>query len=124
MFLWISVSAFTLAAATGVTMATFHWRKKLPPAALSLVKILLVITGVATLIMGIFTETPGIPARVALVLFLAAGVGGVALGSWHYRQIPAPRKVIVIHAAFAVLGYLSLWIELLGLDSTARGNPS
>lgn len=124
MFLWISVSAFTLAALTGVTMATFHWRKKLPPAALSLAKILFVLTGVAMLILGIFDETPGVPARVALVCFLAAGLGGIALGTWHYRQIPAPKIVIVLHASIAVMGYVALWVELLGLVPTAIGNPA
>lgn len=55
--------------------------------------------------------TVGLPgmALLALALFLAAASGGAVLNlNYHWKQLPLPKWLIVVHAGAAVAGFLLL----------------
>lgn len=55
--------------------------------------------------------TVGLPAMAlaALVLFLVAAAGGVILNlNYHWKQLPLPKWLVVVHAIAAVVGFLLL----------------
>ena len=55
--------------------------------------------------------TVGLPttALLALALFLAAAGGGAILNlNYHWKQLPLPKGLVVVHAAAAVLGFVLL----------------
>jgi hypothetical protein len=57
------------------------------------------------------TLTVGLPslANWALVLFLVAAAGGVVLNlNYHWKQIPLPKWLVLVHAGAAVVGFLLL----------------
>jgi hypothetical protein len=47
-------------------------------------------------------------AGLALLLLVVAALGGFFLASFHLRQRPGPRPVVLIHAGVAVIGFLLL----------------
>jgi len=64
--------------------------------------------------------TVGLPrmALIALVLFLAAAVGGAILNlNYHWKQLPLPKGLIIVHAIAAVAGF----VLLLAATWAARG---
>jgi hypothetical protein len=55
--------------------------------------------------------TVGLPvmALVAIALFLAAAGGGAILNlNYHWKQLPLPKGLIVVHAIAAVAGFVLL----------------
>jgi len=65
--------------------------------------------------------TVGLPgmALTALVLFLAAAVGGVILNlNYHWKQLPLPKGLVIVHAIAAVAGF----VLLLAATWAARGH--
>ncbi len=64
--------------------------------------------------------TVGLPgmALVALVLFLVAAGGGVILNlNYHWKQLPLPKRLIVVHAIAAVVGFVLLLAATWGARS-------
>jgi hypothetical protein len=48
-------------------------------------------------------------ALVAIALFLAAAGGGAILNlNYHWKQLPLPKGLIVVHAIAAVVGFVLL----------------
>jgi hypothetical protein len=69
------------------------------------------LSAAAVTLLAYATFTVGLPllANVALVLFLIAAAGGVVLNlNYHWKLLPLPKALIVVHAAAAVLGFLLL----------------
>jgi len=55
--------------------------------------------------------TIGLPglALTALVLLLVAAAGGVVLNlNYHWKQLPLPRWLVIVHAVAAVAGFVLL----------------
>jgi len=65
--------------------------------------------------------TVGLPtmALVAIALFLAAAGGGAILNlNYHWKQLPLPKGLIVVHAIAAVAGF----VLLLAATWASRGS--
>jgi hypothetical protein len=99
--------AFAAAALGGLVLASSVLRGRLAPWALSLAHaglgaLGLVLTGIALL----RAEAGGL--TLALVVLVVAALGGFYLASIHLRGSVAPKAVVAIHAAAAVLGVVLL----------------
>lgn len=100
----------TLSAAGGATMAVIRFSgKPHPPIWLAMLHGFLSAAAVTLLLYASFTMgLPGL-ANVALVLFVVAALGGVVLNlNFHWRAIPLPKWLVLVHAIVAVVGYLCL----------------
>ena len=100
----------TLSAAGGATMAVIRFSgKPHPPIWLAMLHGFLSAAAVTLLLYASFTMgLPGL-ANVALVLFVVAALGGVVLNlNFHWRAIPLPKWLVLVHAVVAVVGYLCL----------------
>ena len=99
--------AFGIAAIGGLILAASVLRGRLAPWALSLVHAALGATGLALTLLAVLGGTGGyVP--IALGVLVVAALGGFFLASFHLRQQPGPKPVVVIHALAAVLGFLML----------------
>jgi hypothetical protein len=99
--------AFGIAAVGGLILAASVLRGRLAPWALSLVHAALGATGLVLTLLAVLGGADGyVP--IALGLLVVAALGGFFLASFHLRQQPGPKPVVVIHAGVAVLGFLML----------------
>ena len=80
-----------------------------PPASLAMLHGFLAAAAVTLLLYA--AATVGLPgmALVALALFLAAAGGGAILNlNYHWKQLPLPKWLIIVHATAAVAGFALL----------------
>src|SRR3546814_13596896 len=54
-------------------------------------------------------------APLALIILLVAALGGFFLASFHLRKAPAPKPVVIVHAAVAVIGVVLLGCTAFGI---------
>ena len=105
-----SAVLLALAAAGGLVMAGIRFiGDRPPPASLAMLHGFLAAAAVTLLLYA--AATVGLPrmALVALALFLAAAVGGAILNlNYHWRQLPLPRWLVIVHAIAAVAGFALL----------------
>ena len=105
-----STVLLAIAAAGGLVMAGIRFvGDRSPPAALAMVHGFL--AGAAITLLLYAAATVGLPgmALVALALFLAAAGGGAILNlNYHWKQLPLPKWLIVVHASAAVVGFALL----------------
>jgi hypothetical protein len=105
-----SAILLTISAIGGATMAVIRFGgKPHPPAWLAMLHGFLSAAAVTLLLYATFTV--GLPsiANIALVLFVVAALGGVVLNlNYHWKQVPLPKGIVVVHAAIAVVGYVLL----------------
>jgi hypothetical protein len=108
--LQLAVLVFAIGALGGVVLATFMLRGRLAPWALSLLHAALGAAGLILTAIVLFGGGADVPPRtgLALLLLAIAALGGFFLASFHLRQRPGPRAVVVIHAGVAVIGFLLL----------------
>ena len=108
--LWTSTILLAITAAGGLVMAGISFKgNQHPPTWLAMLHGLLAAAAVTLLLYA--AATVGLPgmALTALVLFLAAAAGGAALNlNYHWKQLPLPRWLIIVHALAAVAGFLLL----------------
>lgn len=80
-----------------------------PPVALAMLHGFLAAAAVTLLLYAAITVgLPGL-ALVALVLFLLAAAGGAVLNlNYHWKQLPLPKWLILVHAFVAVAGFVLL----------------
>lgn len=99
-----------LAAIGGLTMAGIRFAgKPQPPIWLAMGHGFLSAAAVTLLAYAYFTV--GLPALAswALLLFLAAAAGGAFLNlNYHWKRLPLPMGIIVVHAGIAVGGFALL----------------
>lgn len=111
--LWTSTILLAIAAAGGLVMAGIRFAgNRQPPPALAMLHGFLAAAAVTLLLYA--AATVGLPgmALVALVLFLVAAGGGVILNlNYHWKQLPLPKWLIVVHAIAAVVGFVLLFLE-------------
>jgi hypothetical protein len=106
---WAAI-VFAVAALGGVTLATLHFRGRMPlPIPLALLHGLLAATGLVLLIAAALMQ-PGFGglALAALVLFVIAALGGFYLFSFHLRGRALPSPVVLAHGGAAVVAFLLL----------------
>jgi len=107
-----STVLLALAAAGGLVMAGIRFiGDRPPPASLAMLHGFLAAAAVTLLLYA--AATVGLPrmALVALALFLAAAVGGAILNlNYHWRQLPLPRWLVIVHAIAAVAGFALLLV--------------
>jgi hypothetical protein len=105
-----AVIVFAVGALGGLVLATSVLRGKLAPWALSLLHAALGATGLVLTAIVVFglggTAAPH--AGLALLLLAIAALGGFFLASYHLRNRPGPKPVVLIHAGVAVIGFLLL----------------
>ena len=105
-----STVLLAIAAAGGLVMAGIRFvGDRSPPVALAMLHGFLAAAGLTLLLYA--AATVGLPtmALVALALFLAAAAGGAILNlNYHWKQLPLPKWLVVVHAGAAVLGFALL----------------
>ena len=105
-----STVLLALAAAGGLVMAGIRFvGDRSPPAALAMLHGFLAAAAVTLLLYA--AATVGLPrmALLALALFLAAAGGGAILNlNYHWKQLPLPKWLVVVHASAAVAGFVLL----------------
>ena len=109
-FLITSTVLLALAAAGGLVMAGIRFiGDRPPPASLAMLHGFLAAAAVTLLLYT--AATVGLPgtALVALALFLAAAGGGAILNlNYHWKQLPLPKWLVIVHAIAAVTGFALL----------------
>jgi hypothetical protein len=105
-----AVIIFAIGALGGLVLASSVLRGKLAPWALSLLHAALGATGLVLTAIVVFGAGEAVPDHVglALLLLLIAALGGFFLASYHLRNKPGPKPVVLIHAGVAVIGFLLL----------------
>jgi hypothetical protein len=105
-----AVIVFAIGALGGVVLATSVLRGKLAPWALSVLHALLGATGLVLTAIVVFGLSGSVAphAGIALVLLVIAALGGFFLASFHVRNRPGPKAVVLIHAGVAVTGFVLL----------------
>jgi uncharacterized membrane protein HdeD (DUF308 family) len=99
-----------IAAIGGVTIAVMRFRgRPRPPAWLAMLHGFLAAAAVTLLFYASFTVGLSMVANAALVLFLVAAAGGVYMNlEFHWKSLPLPKWLVLVHGAIAVAGYLLL----------------
>ena len=105
-----SAILLAIAAVGGLIMAGIRFAgDRQPPVALAMLHGFLAAAAVTLLLYA--AATVGLPrtALAALVLFLAAAVGGATLNlNYQWKQRLLPKWLIVVHAIVAVVGFVLL----------------
>jgi hypothetical protein len=104
-----AVGLFAVGALGGVVLASSVLRGRLPSWGLSLLHAALGAAGLvltALVVLGP-DRAPGYTG-LALLLLAVAALGGFFLASYHVRQRPGPRTVVLVHAGVAVIGFVLL----------------
>ena len=105
-----STVLLAIAAVGGLVMAGIRFAgDRQPPTALAMLHGFLAAAAITLLLYA--AATVGLPgmALVALVLFLVAAGGGVLLNlNYHWKQLPLPKWLVVVHASAAVVGFVLL----------------
>jgi hypothetical protein len=99
-----------ISAAGGVVMALIRFGgKPHPPIALAMLHGFLSAAAATLLLYAAFTTGLPMLGNVALVLFLGAALGGVVLNlNYHWKALPLPKWLVLVHGAVAVVGFLCL----------------
>ncbi|UGQ48572.1 hypothetical protein [Massilia endophytica] len=111
-----STILMAITALGGIVMALIRFGgKPAPPSWLAMLHGLLAAAGLTLLAYACATmAVPGF-AWWALLLFLAAAVGGVVLNfHFHLKQIPLPIWLVLVHAVVAVLAFVCLALAAFG----------
>jgi hypothetical protein len=101
-----------VSAAGGLTMAAIRFSgKPLPPTWLAMLHGFLSAAALTLLIYAYFTVgLPGM-AQLALLLFLVAAAGGAFMNlNFHWKTLPLPKWLVLVHAGIAIFGFLLLVI--------------
>jgi hypothetical protein len=110
LILQTSTALLAIAAVGGLVMAGIRFSSdRQPPAALAMLHGFL--AGAAVTLLLYAAATVGLPkmALGALILFVIAAGGGVILNlNYHWKQLPLPKGLIIVHASAAVAGFLLL----------------
>src|SRR5687767_11507368 len=105
-----STILLAVAALGGLVLAGIRFASdRQPPAALAMLHGFLAAAALTLLLYA--AATVGLPglALVALLLFLAAAAGGAILNlNYHWKNLPLPKWLVLVHATAAVVGFLLL----------------
>ena len=105
-----SAVLLALSAIGGATMAAIRFSgKPHPPTWLAMLHGFISAAALTLLIYA--SLTVGLPtlANAAIVLFVVAAAGGAFMNlNFHWKLLPLPKWLVLVHAAIAVLGFLLL----------------
>ena len=105
-----AVVLFAISAVGGIVMAGIRFGgKPHPPTALAMLHGFLSAAALTLLIYAACTV--GLPslALAATVLFVVAAIGGVYMNlNYHWKMLPLPKWLVIVHGAIAVVGFLLL----------------
>ena len=99
-----------LTALGGLLMAGIRFAgKPHPPTWLAMAHGFIAGAALTLLIYAYFTVgLPGM-AQLGLLLFLLAAAGGIVMNlGYHWKQLPLPKWLVVVHALLAVIGFVLL----------------
>ncbi|MEP6608009.1 MAG: hypothetical protein ABJA83_04960 [Burkholderiaceae bacterium] len=107
---------FAITAVGGLSMAVIRFGgKPNPPSWLAMVHGLLAAAGLTLLAYAWSTTVIPGSAALALLLFLLAALGGVALNlGYHLKAVPLPKWLVIAHGAIAVIGFVLLAVAAWG----------
>ena len=116
LILQTSTALFAVAALGGAVMAVIRFGgKPHPPSWLAMLHGFLAASALTLLVYAAFAMSVPRLAVLALVLFLAAALGGVVLNlRFHLNAIPLPKWLVLVHAAVAVLGFVCMLVVSFG----------
>ena len=105
-----SAVVLTISALGGATMAFIRFSgKPHPPIWLAMLHGFLSAAAVTLLLYAFFTTGLPMLASTALALFLVAALGGAVLNlNYHWKLIPLPKWLVLVHGGVAVIGFLCL----------------
>lgn len=100
----------TVSAAGGLIMAAIRFSgKPHPPISLAMLHGFLSAAALTLLIYAYFTVGLPAMAQLALLLFLVAAAGGAFINlNFHWKMLPLPIWLVLVHAGIAVCGFLLL----------------
>lgn len=99
---------FAITALGGLILAGHVLRDKFAPWFLSLLHALLGAIGLILLIVLLAQGAVSSQIAIGFGLLVVAALGGFFLASFHVRKKLPPKAVVIIHAAVAVIGFLTL----------------
>lgn len=101
-----------ISAIGGLTMAIIRFKgQPHPPTWLAMLHGFLSAAALTLLLYAFFTVgLPGL-AQLALVLFIGAAAGGVVMNlNFHWKLLPLPKWLVLVHGGIAVCGFVLLVI--------------
>lgn len=108
----LQTSAILLAVAAigGAAMAAIRFSgKPHPPTWLAMLHGFIAAAALTLLVFAYFTVGLPAMASMALALFVAAAIGGVVLNlNYHWKLLPLPKWLVLVHGAVAAVGFLLL----------------
>lgn len=110
-----AVVLFALTALGGLLLAGIRFSGRQPPIAVAMLHGLLAAAGLTLLLYAAFTG--GLPGGgwIGLVLLAGAALGGIVLNlGYHWKQLPLPVWLVLVHAAIAVIGFVLLLLAAWG----------
>lgn len=106
------VALLAISAVGGIVMATIRFSgKPHPPTWLAMLHGFLSASALTLLIYAALTV--GLPtlALTATVLFVLAAIGGVTMNlNYHWKALPLPKWLVLVHAGIAVVGFVCLLV--------------
>jgi hypothetical protein len=110
----IAAILFAIAALGGVIMALIRFSgRDYPPMALAIIHGLFAAAGLITLLVVVFAPGVAPLAKVALVLFIVAAIGGFVTFAYHLKSRPLPISYVVIHGLVAVIAFVLLIVTIM-----------
>lgn len=109
----IALVLFVVAALGGAFLAVRHFKGQSLPMPVSLLHGLLAASGLSLLFIAYFNSASPENLVWALILLVAAALGGFGLFSFHLRSLKPPSAVVVLHALAAVVGVVALALVVL-----------
>ena len=105
-----AVVLLAISAVGGLTMAGIRFGgKPRPPTWLAMLHGFLSAAAVTLLAYAAFTVGIPMVAQWALILFVLAALGGVFMNlNYHWKLLPLPKWLVLVHAAIAVTGFVLL----------------
>lgn len=108
-----AVVLFLLAAVGGLVMAVGVFRGAKPPVALAVGHGLLAATALVLVLWIFLTSEAPAAVGIGLGILVLAALGGFYLLSFHLRDKPHPKAVVIVHAVVAVIGVGALVAAML-----------
>lgn len=108
-----ALALFVVAALGGLAMALKIFRGRHAPWPLSLLHAGLGATGLVLLLLAVIGGTAESRVTAALIVLVVAALGGFYLAALHLKKAVAPTGVVLVHAAVAAVGVVTLLTTFL-----------
>jgi hypothetical protein len=109
----VAAILFAIAAVGGLTLAAMHLRTNQPKLSVALLHGLFAASGLVVLLIAVIGNGGFGLEGTALVIFLAAALGGFALISMHLRGKALSTPLVLVHGLVAVSAFVILLIGLV-----------